>query len=191
MKVSKEKAAEHRASMVRAASRLFREAGVNGVGVAEVTAAASMTHGGFYRHFESKDALFREACLQAFDEVTQLKKSVTARPDGAEAFRRGYLAESRVTGNPECPIATLALDVARHDDEAQAAFAEGLRSFLGTAGHEVGSPQWNEETAEIARLVGALVMARAIQKADPTLAKAIVSAVLDGSVTTSTSSVDN
>ena len=178
MKVSKAKAAEHRAAIVKAASKLFREAGVGGVGVAEITSAASLTHGGFYRHFESKEALFREACLQAFQEATEIKKSVTTK-FGFEALRRGYLADPRIDGTPECPIATLASEVSRHSADVQGAFAEGLRAFLGTAGHEVGSPEWNRETSGIATLVGALVMARAINKADKSLARAIVAAALE------------
>lgn len=181
MKVSKEKAAEHRAAMVQAASKLFRESGVEGVGVAEITAAASLTHGGFYRHFESKEALFREACLQAFKEVTELKRKVSAQPNGRKAFRHGYLDESRVKGNPECPIATLALDVARQGADIQGAFAEGLRAFLGTTGHEVGTPEWSKETAEIAKLIGTLVMARGVRKADQPLADALVAAALENS----------
>jgi AcrR family transcriptional regulator len=67
MKVSKTQAAENRAGIVDAAARLYREKGLDGVGVAEITRDAGLTHGGLYRHFESKDALAREACLRAFE----------------------------------------------------------------------------------------------------------------------------
>ena len=65
MKVSREKAAEHRAAIVRAAGRLFREKGFDGVSVADVMKAAGLTHGGFYGHFASKDELAAEACGSA------------------------------------------------------------------------------------------------------------------------------
>ena len=67
MKVSKAQAAENREGIVEAAARLYREKGLDGVGVAEITRDAGLTHGGLYRHFESKDALAREACLRAFE----------------------------------------------------------------------------------------------------------------------------
>ncbi len=56
MKVSREKRAENKAAILEAASRLFRERGPDGVGVAEITKAAGLTHGGFYGHFASKSA---------------------------------------------------------------------------------------------------------------------------------------
>ena len=67
VKVSKEQAAQHRAAIVEAAARLFRERGLDGVGVAEITRAAGLTHGGFYGHFASKEALAQEACARSFE----------------------------------------------------------------------------------------------------------------------------
>ena len=67
MKVTKAQAAQNRQDILEAAARLYREHGLDGVGVAEVTRGAGLTHGGLYRHFESKDALVREACARAFD----------------------------------------------------------------------------------------------------------------------------
>src|SRR2546427_8691720 len=67
MKVTKAQAAQNRQDILEAAARLYREHGLDGVGVAEVTRGAGLTHGGLYRHFESKDALLREACARAFD----------------------------------------------------------------------------------------------------------------------------
>ena len=57
MKVSKETSAKHRDELLKAASRLFRERGFDKVGIAEIAAAAGLTHGAFYTHFESKEAL--------------------------------------------------------------------------------------------------------------------------------------
>ena len=61
MKVTKAQSAENRQGIVDAASRLYRERGLAGVGVADITRDAGLTHGGLYRHFENKDALVREA----------------------------------------------------------------------------------------------------------------------------------
>ena len=72
VKVTKQQAAENRAAVVKAAGRLFRAHGFDGVGVAEITRAAGLTHGGFYGQFASKDALAAEACGQAFAESLAL-----------------------------------------------------------------------------------------------------------------------
>jgi len=61
MKISKEKAAENRQALIQAASRLFKEKGIDGVGVAEISKAAGLTHGALYAHFSSKDELAAEA----------------------------------------------------------------------------------------------------------------------------------
>ena len=62
MKVSKAQAAENRQGILDAAARLYRERGLTGVGVADITRDAGLTHGGLYRHFASKDVLVQEAC---------------------------------------------------------------------------------------------------------------------------------
>jgi TetR/AcrR family transcriptional repressor of nem operon len=136
-----------------------------------------LTHGGFYRHFESKEALFSEACLRAFAEAAEVAGDVMKRPDGMRLFRNGYLADERVYGTPECPLATLGSDVARQGPEVQAVFAEGLRRQLASSGHAIGTPEWEQATANIAMLVGAMVMARSVRKVDEELAEAVVKAV--------------
>ena len=180
MKVSREVAAEHRAKVVEAASRLFREQGVGGVSVADVSSAAGLTHGGFYRQFDSKQALFAEAVeLSLCDEGAELARAST-RPDGLERYASRYLSAAHVEGKGRCPIATLGAEVAREGRDIQAAFARGLRAYLA-AGRSmaVGSAEWRRSTAALSTLIGALVMARAVGKADPELSQAVVGAALE------------
>lgn len=66
MRNSREVAAENRERIVAIAAELFRKRGTTAVGVAELMEAAGMTHGGFYKHFRSKDALVNEACALSF-----------------------------------------------------------------------------------------------------------------------------
>src|SRR5271168_3126185 len=68
MKVTKEKSAENRAALVQTAARLFRERGIDGVGVAEISKQAGLTHGGLYAQFPSKEALAAEAFAAAAQE---------------------------------------------------------------------------------------------------------------------------
>ena len=70
MRVSREKAAENRQRIVEAAARLFRDDGFDGVGVDAIMKEAKLTHGGFYGHFASKDALMAEAMAHALDRST-------------------------------------------------------------------------------------------------------------------------
>lgn len=177
MKVTKDKAAENRDRIVDAASRLFRQEGFAGVGVAEVTRAAGLTHGGFYRQFESKEALFAEACELALrDNAADLAKAF-ARQNALGRFARRYLSANHVSGKGGCPIATLAADVSRQGPEVQAAFARGLHAFLD-AGRQlkVGSPEWADSVVGLAALIGTLLMARAVSEADPALSASIVEA---------------
>src|SRR5258708_12031141 len=79
LKVTKEKAAENRAALVQAAGRLFRERGIDGVGVAEISKKAGLTHGALYAQFPSKEALAAEAFAAASEEGWE---QVTADRDG-------------------------------------------------------------------------------------------------------------
>src|ERR1700757_2895791 len=93
MKVSKEKAAENRAALVRAAGLLFRERGIDGVGVAEISKKAGLTHGALYAQFPSKEALaaeaFASAAREGFEEITADRNG---RPATLTDFLDSYLS---------------------------------------------------------------------------------------------------
>ena len=78
----------HRSTVLDAASRMGREHGTDGVTVPQVMATAGLTHGGFYRHFESKDALVAQACVAAFTERLVSIDDALEATDDAEAARR-------------------------------------------------------------------------------------------------------
>ena len=65
MKVSREQAAANRERILDVATRLFRERGLDGIGVADLMREAGLTHGGFYGHFASKEDLIAEACKRS------------------------------------------------------------------------------------------------------------------------------
>src|SRR3954454_18106995 len=113
----------HHRTVLHAASRLVREHGVGGVTVPEVMATAGLTHGGFYRHFESKDALVAQALTAAFTQRLADMDDALENADSAEAARRawleGYLSLThRDTPENGCASAALAGDVARAPDGA-------------------------------------------------------------------------
>ena len=113
MKVSKTQAAENRAGIVDAAARLYREKGLSGVGVAEITRDAGLTHGGLYRHFASKDALAREACLRAFEWTIMPLDGLEQDSDASSAARLQAMVDSYLSTSHRdhpgegCPAAAL------------------------------------------------------------------------------------
>lgn len=127
MRVSRETATAHRAAMVTAAARLFRRHGIGGVGVAEITRAAGLTHGGFYGHFASKEALAREALAAAFAEGLERLRTT---PDLAD-WIRGYLSRShRDAPEDGCVMVALAGEATRGDAELAAIWRDGFEAFV-------------------------------------------------------------
>src|ERR1700742_853125 len=84
MRKSREEAAETRKRIVKAAACAFREKGIVATGLADLMKAAGMTHGGFYKHFESKDQLIAEACAEAVEAL--IEKMSAAGPGAVAAY---------------------------------------------------------------------------------------------------------
>jgi TetR/AcrR family transcriptional repressor of nem operon len=168
MRQSREAKARSHEVIVAEAGRLFRERGLERTSVADVMEAAAMTHGGFYRHFDSKDALAAAALRAAFDAFAgMIAESAAARgaPDAVGEYFDLYLSDPHVR-NPGlgCPIATLGPDVARGGEDLRAAFRAGLSAVVGQLAQGLeGSPQQRQDEAlkRLAQAAGAVVIARA------------------------------
>jgi TetR/AcrR family transcriptional regulator, transcriptional repressor for nem operon len=171
-RVSKQQSDQNRVAITEVSGRLFRERGLDGVSVADLMAAVGLTHGGFYGHFESKDALAAEACSRAFAVSAQRweKRVSEARDNGdaRAAIIENFLStKSRNTPGQACPTAALAVDVGRQNIEApiRAAFAEGLEDLLRilqTLQPSGGASEARRKAlADLATLVGAQILARA------------------------------
>ena len=171
-RVSREQADRHRVAITEASSRLFREHGLDKVSVAELMAAAGLTHGGFYGHFGSKEELAGEACRWAFERSAERwKKRLADKPVRSvarAALTDNYLsAQSRSGPAGSCPATSLATDVARSAPDApiRAAFLSGLEELLKIlAGvQDTGAARGDREAAlaDIATLVGGLMLAKA------------------------------
>jgi len=177
MKISKEKAGQNRQSLVEAAARLFKEKGFDGVGVAEISKEAGLTHGALYAHFPSKDALAGEAmafnAVSAFDKLHASQVPLRELVDGylAPALRDSLLAG--------CPLAAAASDVARQDAGVSAGYTAGFRQMVGymEARLPPGPGRHAQAVAMMAALVGAVSVSRSVQKADPALADEVLEAV--------------
>src|SRR5271170_2861059 len=104
MKVSKETAARHRDALLAAASRLFREKGFDKVGIAEIAAAADLTHGAFYTHFASKG----ELCAEVLADLLGRSADVVAATGDWRAYVEAYLSPKHVRHRDSgCPLAAL------------------------------------------------------------------------------------
>jgi TetR/AcrR family transcriptional repressor of nem operon len=176
MRVTKEKAAANRARVVEEAARLFRDHGVDGVGVADVMKQAGLTHGGFYNHFTSKETLAAEAITLAFEQaIARLEKKAietAPRARALEAYVARYLApEYRDAPGPACPMAALGTEAARQGPPVREAFSAGTARYLETFAALMPGPcgdaaeELDRRAAAIATmsmLIGALTLARAV-----------------------------
>src|SRR5690349_6944116 len=134
MRKSKSEAAETRRKIVKTAAAEFRQNGINGTGLSELMAAAGLTHGGFYRHFESKDQLIAEACASAIESATEtawVPLLQQSRRNGLDAFVAKYLSEDhRDDQRGGCPFAALGSELARSDKDTRAVVTEGLSKLV-------------------------------------------------------------
>jgi len=155
--------------IVETAARAIRRAGFHGVGVADIMKEAGLTHGGFYAHFASRNALLAEALARAgHDGAASLDKRMASRQArGASAFRalvEGYLSE-RHLGSVEsgCPVAALASEMPRQSDEVREAAAQRVRGLVDMVQRAL-PPSATVGSAPVvaSQLVGALQLARAL-----------------------------
>ena len=171
-RVSKAVADQHHRLITDSASRLFRERGFNHVSVAEVMATAGLTHGGFYGHFDSKEALAAEACEATFERSAERwaqRMASTRRPGNAKAaIIEGYLSlTARDDPGGACATTALAGDVAREPPASpvRKVFGSGIERLVQMLAslENTGSAQADrrEALADFATMVGALILARA------------------------------
>jgi TetR/AcrR family transcriptional regulator, transcriptional repressor for nem operon len=189
--VSREQAAENRRAIVAAATQLFREHGVEAVGLNELMKHAGFTQGGFYNHFESKADLVAEVLASAMVEgAAEFAKNARAPVDeSTTALRRyiGYYLSRAHRDNIDhgCPVAGFAGDAPRLGAGAQSHFAGGLDdqiTILAGLIAESGSFAASGERRTLreraislhCKMVGALVLSRSVAQAAPALSNEIL-----------------
>lgn len=159
----------HRRQVLDAAAARVRERGTAAVTVPEVMAAAGLTHGGFYRHFDSKEDLIAQACTAAYTE--KIREMDEIRGDSADgaAARRAFIgrylsAAHRDAAGRGCGIAALAGDIGRagSDSPLRAAYLDGIRNMLGKLA-EYGEHPADDRAVlvELSVMAGALLLSRA------------------------------
>lgn len=154
--------------IVETAAQVMREAGFWGVGVADVMKRAGLTHGGFYAHFESRDALLSEAVTHAgCDSAGRLAKSMAQRQArGASPLRalvEAYLSDAHLAGVAQgCPVAALAGEMPRQSEAVAQAAAARVHKLVATVRGCLPEQAADQAGVVAAQMVGALQLARAL-----------------------------
>jgi TetR/AcrR family transcriptional repressor of nem operon len=177
MKVSREQAALNREAVLDAASRLFRTHGVDGVAIGDVMREGGLTHGGFYNQFASKDALAAEACGRALDRSAERWRRIVAGAQGdvLPLLTADYLsARNRDAPETGCALVALGPDAARRGGDLAQAFREGFEALTDILGSATPGTDRADALAAMAQMVGAMVLARAVD--DPALSEDILMA---------------
>jgi TetR/AcrR family transcriptional repressor of nem operon len=164
MRKSRQETSETRQRIVEAASVEFRRNGIGGTGLSGLMTAAGLTHGGFYRHFQSKDQVVAEACGAAIDGlISELEEVADNR--GFDAIVGHYLsAHHRDALDQSCPYAALGSELVRSNDQVRAIATQGLERVIGVlaAQSESGNSESERARALVAMstMMGALTLSR-------------------------------
>jgi TetR/AcrR family transcriptional regulator, transcriptional repressor for nem operon len=159
--------------IVGAAARAIRRNGYAGTGVADVMKDAGLTHGGFYAHFASREAMLAEAADRAGAEgVAAVERAAAAAPPrkALQALLRAYLSKVHVDGvETGCAVAALGSEMPRQAPEVRRFATRRIKDMIDLVARQ--SPEWGQPSAHqhalvtVATMVGALVLARAVDDA--------------------------
>src|SRR5260370_30889581 len=175
MRKSREEAAQTRKRIVTAASEEFRKNGIVATGLNDLMSAAGLTHGGFYKHFESKDQLVAEACAEAVETATceRLAAAASEKGGAAAAYLSAGHRDNPATG---CPLSAVGSELARRDEKTRAAATAGFLKFVEIMAGQFGKlpPATARRRAlvAVATMIGALTMSRIVT--DPELSAEIL-----------------
>ena len=171
--------------IVEAAARAIRRSGYDGVAVADIMKDAGLTHGGFYAHFASREAMLAEAADRAGAEALAASARIAASAPSANALRpllQAYLSKEHVRDAENgCPVVALGSEMPRQAPAVRRAATRRIKEMIDLVARQ--SPDWGEPGAHeralatVATMVGALLLARAVD--DPKLSDAMREAALD------------
>ena len=175
MRKSREEAAQTRKRIVTAASGEFRKNGIVATGLNDLMSAAGLTHGGFYKHFESKDQLVAEACAEAVKTaiLERLAAAASKGPGAAAAYLSIDHRDNPATG---CPLSAIGSELARSDAKTRAAATAGFLKLVeimaGQFGKTPPASARRRALVAVSTMIGALTMSRIVT--DPELSAEIL-----------------
>lgn len=178
--------AQNRAALVRAASKLFRQRGINGVGVADIGKEAGLTHGAIYAQFPSKQVLAAEALSDALERshermVACVKDRSATIGDYLDFFINSHHRDNLAEG---CAMAASGSEIARQGKSLSRPFARGFERMAlmiekGLKKAPFSSTARERALAIAAASIGAIIVSRAVAKADPALSEEMLTASRD------------
>ena len=168
MRYSREHKLETHARIVKKASVRLREKGAHGIGVADLMKDAGLTHGGFYAHFDSREALVIEAFAYAMDRSTERWRKLAEQtpPDKRlAAIVDSYLTTlHRDDPGHGCAVPTLGAEIARESPKTRKAFAAKLEQMIDMLAAQIPElprkAARKQAMATLATMMGTLVLAR-------------------------------
>jgi TetR/AcrR family transcriptional repressor of nem operon len=168
MRYSKEHKLETHARIVKKASVRLREKGAHGIGVADLMKEAGLTHGGFYAHFDSREALVVEASADTMDRSTERWRRLAEQLPAEKrlaAIVDGYLtAAHRDDPGHGCAVSALGAEIARESPKTRKVFAVKLEQMIDVVAEQIPDvprkAARKQAMAAIATMMGTLVMAR-------------------------------
>lgn len=169
--------------IVETAARAIRRSGYDGTSVAEIMKEAGLTHGGFYAHFASREAMLAEAADRAGADAVAAVASIASKtvPQKAlQAMVNAYLSAAHVE-NPErgCPVVALGSEMPRQAPAVRRAATRRIKEMIDLVARQL--PEWGQQGAHeralvtVSTMVGALLLSRAVD--DAKLSKAVRDAV--------------
>jgi AcrR family transcriptional regulator len=168
--------------IVEAAARAIRRSGYDGTSVADIMKEAGLTHGGFYAHFASREAMLAEAADRAGADSVEAATRVAASVPPEQGWQRllhAYLSKEHLK-NVEmgCPVVALGSEMPRQAPEVRRAATRRIKEMIDVVARQ--SPDWGQPGAHeralvtVATMVGALLLARAVD--DPKLSDTLLKA---------------
>ena len=158
--------------IVDAAARAIRRSGYNGIGVADIMKDAGLTHGGFYAHFPSREAMLAEAADRAGSESVAMMERIAAKlpqQQALPAMLQAYLSKEHLEGiETGCATAALGSEMPRQTPEVRRAATRRIKEMIDLVARH--SPDWGQPSAHeralvtVATMVGALMLARAVDE---------------------------
>ena len=174
-----------RERIVSAAAKAIRRSGYDGTGVADIMKEAGLTHGAFYAHFDSREAMLAAAADRAGAEANGFAANVLAAAPQEQALRtlmQAYLSNEHLLAiETGCPISALGSEMPRQSPEVRLAATRRIKEMIDLVARQL--PDWGQPSAHqralvtVATMVGTLMLARAVN--DPALSAALCNAALN------------
>jgi AcrR family transcriptional regulator len=171
--------------IVDAAARAIRRSGYAGTSVADIMKQAGLTHGGFYAHFPSREAMLAEAADRAGADAVAASTRIAAAVPPEQALRQmmsAYLSKEHLNSTERgCPVAALGSEMPRQAPEVRRAATRRIKEMIDVVARHL--PDWGQPGAHERALVivsamsGALLLARAVD--DPKLSDALLASMLN------------